>query len=226
MTDSYVLANKIELTDRWNGSANPAANSVIGMTAGTYGAPDGYSQNVASLPSGMTLGMQIKGRNDGSVAPAGEYTLTYLKFGTKLTASTPVAGHLCVPFPATTAIPDYIVSNDTGAGAFLNGAVAVLLGAPTANYYGWFWTGGVIPDFLFRQLASDQGLTAPFTKSTAVKLTTDGNVTADHGLSVKAANGDDLAGTATGITRTANAAVFGIQVTLTPGCGFSLAADA
>ncbi len=238
MADSTVALKSITLFDRWPTRPNALANSIIGGNGGLYGAPDSYSQNVATPPSGLNVGDKMTGRNDGTIGTPGEWTLTYLKFGTALSGTTYTAptftlgttigaGHLCVPVSATAGIPDFIVSNAANAAnKMLNGPVAVAIGPMTDNCYGWFWTGGPAPDFLVKTLASAAyrtNTTATTTYNTDITATTDGNVAADSGLAAIAAAGTTLA---TQTHRAQYAAVFGLNVTLTPGCGYAYAADA
>ena len=121
-------------------------------------------------------------------------TFTYLQYG--VTGDTCAAKAICVPDSTATA-KWYQVCN-TPANDIVNMYCAVALSAMTADYYGWFWTGGPCPE---NEVSALDG-----------NFVTQGSVIAG-GFSV----GDSGSGTLLGFIVTASAVST---------MGFSLAADA
>lgn len=113
------------------------------------------------------VGTKIRYYNDRQ---SGWGTAIYLRYSKG--AETLAAGYIVQPDPALTSL--YYVTGD--ASTFVQLAVgkpcAIALSAMTTAYYGWFWCGGVCPDFN----------TAASTAFSATTCATDDSLTAGEGF--------------------------------------------
>ena len=91
---------------------------------------------------------------DGTTSQPGWSIVTYLRFQNE-SGATAVIGDLCC-HPTGSTIPWYDVSQESDSGASDYGPfAAIACVAMTDNYYGWFWTGGVLPHQHAPDLAAD-----------------------------------------------------------------------
>lgn len=165
-----TLATKlVQLIDNW-GPGNTIWAAPQDGVLGTL------HHNVATAY--YDVGTRLVFQNSGSVSnsQAGPSEMRYLKVGTQ--SGTAIAAlSICTQASATVW---GTVSNDKDAKiSYNNGTIAVALSAMTDAYFGWFWTGGVVPAQL------------PFMDPTSTligNLTTDDSVTGDTALSLVTAS--------------------------------------
>ena len=165
-----------------------------------HGGPGGYISPKAwhhnySATATYRPGTKVGYYNE---AQAGWGTCIYLKYSAG--AETLAAGMICQPDPALDSL--YYVTGD--ADTFVDLAVAkpnaIALSAMITTYWGWFWCGGVCPDFytsataLFSATtcATDDSLTAG--EGFAAEYTTDGKLASYDTSSVHTADSHSQAG--------------------------------
>ena len=143
-----------------------------------YGLHKNTHHNVAT--AAFQVGTKVRYYNanlvtSDSAAMPGWGTCIYLRYSAG--AETLAAGYICQPDPALDSL--YYVTGDVSTFVHLAAAKpnCIALTAMTTTYYGWFWCGGVCPDF---HTAAD----TPFSETTCV---TDNTLTAGEGFAVQSA---------------------------------------
>jgi hypothetical protein len=142
-----ILSTEFYLIDNWPGEVtngpNPADWTAVSATE--------------DFPLG-TKRMIYDDTNNGWA------TLMYLKY---VDGAVPEATirDTCGQHTAAAASGDYFCVNDDGSEVGLTGPIAICLGTMVANYYGWFWVGGVCPQDTITALndaayVTDGGVTA------------------------------------------------------------------
>lgn len=164
MTDSIMDSEEIFLfMNRWSvGQHIPVPKD--GFTGSEH-------HNVASAkyPLGQTIEVQC----DGSVGLEGPSQFTYLRM---YAADPTLAVKMLCACDGTN--PFYVTNaKDGDLGTPGAQPCAMSLGAMTATYYGWFWTGGVCPEQYVSTLGGSYGTTGGVAAGCAM-VVADANTTA------------------------------------------------
>lgn len=145
MADSTIDSENIQgLVDLWPDlPETERSEPTIGIGNVHIINPDYH--NVAS--PGFPIGAKVSIENTGSTGLKGTSKFVYLKVGTQ-NGDVAIAAKTLVVADSTA--DPRIVTNDPDdtAGAGLTGMFAVALSAMTDAYYGWFWCGGPVPEWL------------------------------------------------------------------------------
>jgi hypothetical protein len=146
------------------------------LTPPTDGFVNPVQHNVAlpALPLGTKITVYQSG--NGSTIPSGYYTMVYGQVGTQDTQDAIASGSLMVR--ETTTAWDWKFTNVAG-GAQVQNIGVYAISSMTNSYYGWFWCGGVAPDFLISGTTYGNTVVTVTAKTT---LITDGTVAADTGV--------------------------------------------
>lgn len=146
-----------------------------------HGGPGGYiapkSRHHDFATATYTIGTKVRYYNEHI---GGQGVCIYLRYSEG--GETLVAGMLCQPDPALDSL--YYVTGDQD--TFVDFAVAkpncIALSGMTTTRYGWFWCGGVCPDFF----------TDATTRFDEATCTTDGTITAGEGFCAQRSTTDGI----------------------------------
>lgn len=192
MADSTLDSELFVLYDKWPGPARLLDLATIptgGMAGSTH-------HNVASAKYQPGEKIALFNQKVGTHAIEGYSIFVYLQVGTQNADELIAAKSIVVCDSAT---DPHVVTNDpdscivsTGSGLY-----AIAISAMTDGRYGWFWCGGVCPEYFLADLGGDYD--------------TEGNV---------------VAGAITVHDLVADKMGFGPVATVEQACGFAIAADA
>ena len=143
MADSTLDSQLFTLIDRWPGVAVDPPVNPFDMTSATV-----VGHNVVTAVWDVGTKWKVRNIVDGQGhGQAGWSTFVYLSVGTQNTAAgyTIAAKMPCFPDSATIW---HLVTNDPDSCiAITGGLVAYAISAMTDAYFGWFWCGGVCPEY-------------------------------------------------------------------------------
>jgi hypothetical protein len=184
---STIDSELIFLMNKWGAAPDPNHQNTIPQGDGTWSGAN--SQNV--IAPAYPVGTVIQCYNDGdSAGQSGYYEMIYLR------AEEAILGAKSICVPAATD-DHYSVTDDISSALdATNAQIGVAIAAMTAQYYGWFWCGGVCPE----AIESDMG----------------GNYNADGSLAIGPMHALDAG----------DASLIGFTVSAVEACGMSFAADA
>ena len=186
-TTSTIDSELIFLMNKWGVAPTPAFQDTIPVGDGTWSGAD--SQNV--IAPAFPIGTVIQCYNDSAVAGMdGYYEMIYLR------AEEAILGAKSICVPAATDDHFSVTDNIANALDATNAQVGCAVAAMTAQYYGWFWCGGVCPE----AIESDMG----------------GNYNADGSLDIGPMDALDAG----------DAALIGFTVSAVAACGMSFSLDA
>jgi len=136
MADSTIDSELILLHNNW-GPPDHGQSNRIPDGDGTWDGADSHNVEAAAYP----IGTVVKCVNDGaSAGQQGPYEMAYLRAEEAIAA----AKDVCSPGATD---DHFSVSDDPDTVLVATSAMcAVAISAMTAQYYGWFWVGGVCPE--------------------------------------------------------------------------------